>query len=118
MAVKALPAKRKYRPRGTSDTDASRGEKSIIRITSAHKWPEKVVYDTNQPTIVPPPVSIVAEIPAPPPSANAREVFAKMATVAPATERTMVPPKRKVKRRSPDARRVAYREPSYGWPTW
>jgi hypothetical protein len=31
-------------------------DRSIIRIKSAHKWPEKVVLDTNQPTITPPAV--------------------------------------------------------------
>jgi hypothetical protein len=29
-------------------------DKSIIRITSAHKWPESIVIDTSLPTIVPP----------------------------------------------------------------
>jgi hypothetical protein len=28
-------------------------DKSIIRIKSAHKWPEKIVLDTSQPTITP-----------------------------------------------------------------
>src|SRR6478672_11990655 len=36
-------------------------DKSIIRIKSAHKWPEKIVLDTAQPTITPP---AVAEPPA------------------------------------------------------
>jgi hypothetical protein len=31
----------------------ARVDKSIIRIKSAHKWPEQVVFDTSQPTIVP-----------------------------------------------------------------
>ena len=31
-------------------------DRSIIRIKSAHKWPEKVVLVTSQPTIAPPPV--------------------------------------------------------------
>jgi hypothetical protein len=29
-------------------------DKPIIRIRSAHKWPEKIVLDTSQPTITPP----------------------------------------------------------------
>ncbi len=29
-------------------------ERAAIRIKSAHKWPEKVVLDTSQPTITPP----------------------------------------------------------------
>jgi len=36
-------------------------DKSIIRIKSAHKWPEKMVLDTSQPTITP---LAVAEPPA------------------------------------------------------
>jgi hypothetical protein len=31
-------------------------ERPAIRIKSAHKWPEKVVLDTSQPAIPPPPV--------------------------------------------------------------
>jgi len=31
-------------------------ERAIIRIKSAHKWPEKIVLDTSQPTIAPPAV--------------------------------------------------------------
>ena len=31
-------------------------DRSIIRIKSAHKWPEKIVLDTNQPTRTPPAV--------------------------------------------------------------
>jgi hypothetical protein len=33
----------------------TRADKSIIRITSAQKWPEPIVIDTSLPTIVPPP---------------------------------------------------------------
>src|SRR5438477_3613203 len=39
----------------------------IIRIHSDRKWPERVVYDTNLPTIVPAPAATtMASIPAPP----------------------------------------------------
>jgi hypothetical protein len=31
-------------------------DRAVIRIKSAHKWPEKIVLDTNQPTIAPPAV--------------------------------------------------------------
>ena len=36
-------------------------DRAIIRIKSAHKWPEKVVLDTSQPTITP---AVVEERPA------------------------------------------------------
>jgi hypothetical protein len=42
----------------------ARVDKSIIRIKSAHRWPEKVVYDTSLPTIVPPASPASAELPA------------------------------------------------------
>jgi hypothetical protein len=29
-------------------------DRAVIRIKSAHKWPEKIVLDTSQPTIAPP----------------------------------------------------------------
>lgn len=38
-------------------------DKAIIRINSAHKWPERIVFDTNLPTIVPPPQQEVANAP-------------------------------------------------------
>jgi hypothetical protein len=31
-------------------------DRSILRIKSDHKWPERIVIDTTLPTIVPPPV--------------------------------------------------------------
>ena len=31
-------------------------DRAVIRIKSAHKWPEKIVLDTSQPTITPPAV--------------------------------------------------------------
>ena len=105
---------------GSSYGRESRVDKSIIRLSSAHKWPEKVVYDTTLPTIVPP-VSTAAETQRPILSASPREAFAKMAAlppvaVTPVNERTSGNPKRKLKRRPAAARIVAYRDPSYSWP--
>ena len=105
---------------GSSFGRESRVDKSIIRLSSAHKWPEKVVYDTTLPTLVPP-VSTAAETPRPFPSASPREAFAKMAALAPVAvtpvnERTSVNPKRKLKRRPLPLGFVASRDPSYSWP--
>jgi hypothetical protein len=36
-------------------------DRAVIRIRSAHKWPEKIVLDTSQPTIAPP---AIEELPA------------------------------------------------------
>ena len=50
----------------------SGSNKSVIRINSDRKWPERVVFDTNMPTIVPPiaPV-LVAKAAVPAPAAEA-----------------------------------------------
>jgi hypothetical protein len=42
-------------------------DRSVIRIHSDTKWPERVVFDTSRPTIVPAPVAVVAAAAAPSP---------------------------------------------------
>jgi hypothetical protein len=53
-----------YLPSASSQSFFREGrvDKSIIRITSAHKWPEPIVIDTSQPTIVPP-LPVLAKAP-------------------------------------------------------
>jgi hypothetical protein len=70
-------------------TEAARAtaDRSVIRIHSDRKWPERVVFDTSRPTITPVPVPapVVAEA-APPPAKAAtpvlkiavREAFAEL----------------------------------------
>jgi hypothetical protein len=53
----------------------ARVDKSIIRIKSAHKWPEAIVIDTSLPTIVPPPLPILAQAPV---INQPREAFARL----------------------------------------
>jgi hypothetical protein len=86
----------------------------MLRIHSARKWPDKIVFDTNIPTIVPPVVAATAP-PAPPvvaasPEASALDARAEMKQPAPS------PPKRvaKVHRRNvrPAASAWAYANPS------
>jgi hypothetical protein len=48
-------------------------DRSTIRIHSGHKWPSAVVFDTTQPTIVPPAPAVMAENP---PAKSPREAFA------------------------------------------
>ena len=65
-------------------------DKSVVRIRSEQKWPERIVFDTSQPTIVPKaePVQVVAvtapataaEISA---KARVRETFAQFVPVEP-----------------------------------
>jgi hypothetical protein len=51
----------------------ARYDNSVIRIKSAHRWPERIIIDTSLPTIVPPPTSAFAE---PPLVSSPREAFA------------------------------------------
>jgi hypothetical protein len=48
-------------------------DKSIIRIKSVHKWPERINFDTNLPTIVPPTLSAQTPI-----FNKPREAFAQL----------------------------------------
>jgi hypothetical protein len=62
--------------------------RSVIRIKSAHKWPEKVVLDTSQPTITP---AVVEERPAaqsvrlPPDEAGNHSILEALAQLKPDT---------------------------------
>jgi hypothetical protein len=49
-------------------------DKSIVRIKSAHKWPERITIDTSLPTIVPPLPVLARAIPVNQP----REAFAQL----------------------------------------
>ena len=54
---------------------ASEFDRSTIRIHSERKWPERIVFDTNQPTIIPPQAAItIASVQ---PAAKAADVSAK-----------------------------------------
>jgi hypothetical protein len=46
-------------------------DRTMIRIKSAHKWPEKIVLDTSHPTITPPAVDEAAATQAVPPASDA-----------------------------------------------
>jgi hypothetical protein len=52
-----------YLPQSAVEPTRADVDRSIIRIQSRHKWPSAVVFDTNQPTIVPPPSVVTAEAP-------------------------------------------------------
>jgi hypothetical protein len=55
----------RYLPQSASEnfTREARADKSFIRITSGHQWPERVVFDTSLPAIVPPALPVLAEAP-------------------------------------------------------
>lgn len=86
-------------------------DKSIIRIKSAHKWPERVVIDTSLPTIVPPSSAVLANTPLINPP---REAFAQVDAPAQQVSRTASLPssKTKVAKKATPTRVAAYRDPS------
>ena len=70
-------------------------DKEILRIRSAQKWPQKIDFDTNIPTIVPPP-ALVASIPPSPPSPKAAEALNKSVLNAHAEARPVQKPPRRM----------------------
>ena len=85
--------------------------KSIIRIKSAHKWPERIVIDTSLPTIVPPASALLANTPL---TNRPRAAFAQLDTASQEVVRNPSPPnsKPKVAKKATHTRVAAYREPS------
>lgn len=108
-------------------------DKTVVRIRSDQKLPERVVYDMTLPTIVPPPptaqvvapaVPAVADIPA---QARVRETFAQFVPEAKKPEPQVQQRKRKVARTPYPARfapapqmRVAQQSHYgfFGGPSW
>ena len=92
-------------------------DKSIIRIKSAHRWPEPITIDTSLPTIVPPLPVLAGAMPISQP----REAFAQLNS--PLTKASEYPgpvrAKRKVVARAQPKRIAAYRAtpeaPPSGW---
>ena len=54
-------------------------DRSVLRIKSDHRWPERIVIDTSQPTIVPP--TVLVEYPAA--ARGSREAFARIISPLP-----------------------------------
>jgi hypothetical protein len=83
-------------------------DKSIIRIQSAHKWPARIDFDTSLPTIVPPPMPVLAaNVPVAKPP---RDAFAQLKQPSELVLKSAAPPKakRKLVRRTPATRIAAY----------
>jgi hypothetical protein len=96
----------------------ARVDKSIIRIKSAHKWPEAIVIDTSLPTIVPPPLPVLAKASV---INQPREAFAQLNSPLPKASEYPVPVrvKRKVAKQARPTRRAAYRAtPEALPPSW
>ena len=102
-------------------------DKTVVRIRSDQKLPERVVYDTNLPTIVPPtasvqvaaaPVALSADATA---QARVRDTFAQLVPAEPKKAEPQVQRKRKVaKVRVNPTVRVAQQSPFgfFGTPSW
>ena len=86
-------------------------DKSIIRIKSAHKWPERVVIDTSLPTIVPASSAVLANTPLINPP---REAFAQVDAPSQQVSKTPSLPssKPKVAKKVTHTRVAAYRDSS------
>lgn len=103
----------------------------VIRIHSERKWPERIVFDTRLPTIVPPRIaSDEGSIPSPPAAtdvsvkAREREAFAQMQLSDAKQLQPSNPKKRepKLQRKDKIARRhtvpqpfLAARQAQFGW---
>src|SRR5258705_715442 len=83
-------------------------DKPIIRIKSDRKWPERIVFDTSAPTIVPQKSPVIADAPVTNPP---REAFALLNAPVPEVSVTPLPvkAKRKIAKRAPPSRWTAYR---------
>jgi Zn-dependent protease with chaperone function len=92
----------------TQSITSREADKPIMRIKSDQKWPERIVFDTSAPTIVPqmPPVAADAPVTNPP-----REAFALLNAPVPEVSVTPLPvkTKRKIAKRAPPSGWTAYR---------
>jgi hypothetical protein len=89
-------------------------DKSIIRIRSAHKWPEPIVIDTSLPTIVPPRPPVLASAP---PISPPREAFAQLDAPAQPVAKSAAPTasKPKLAKKVTHTRIAAYGESPQAW---
>jgi hypothetical protein len=121
-----------YIPKEPAVTAAEAGAPSdnpTLRIRSDRKWPERIVFDTSAPTIVPPVQTAAAEVsqPAQPTTpaseftakARVRESFAQFKPTEEASKPEAKPqPKRKVARHrapaTPQVALIAQQPPRFG----
>jgi hypothetical protein len=109
---------------GTQSASAGTVDKATLRIRSEQKWPERIVLDTTQQTIVPKAAQTQqAALPGPAPApeitatARVRETFAQFVPVEPKKPEATAPKKRKVAKSSGQPMRFA-RSGFFGASTW
>jgi hypothetical protein len=118
-----------FSPKAAADIGIHSGgnvDKSIVRIRSNQKWPERVVFDTTQPTIAPQAQTQTAQAvlpgPAPAPevsaSARVRETFAQFVPVEPKKPEATTAKKRKVAKSNQPMRFAQQRYGFFGPSTW
>jgi hypothetical protein len=88
-----------YLPQPAATPDRADVDRTVIRLQSGHRWPERIVIDTSLPTIVPPPAKVADTLPArsPPVARPPREAFALVTpaqAAAPAIARKPAPKRR------------------------
>jgi hypothetical protein len=93
---------------------------AIIRIHSEQKWPQRIVYDTSIPTIIPAletaragisPPAAVADV-----STKARQAFAQLQRSDQRTREPKPQRQRKIaKRNGPPPTMLVARQPQFGW---
>jgi hypothetical protein len=97
-------------------------DNEILRIRSAQKWPQKIDFDTNSPTIVPPPALVAGIPPSPPSPFKAADALNKSALNARAEAKPVQAqkPPRKVARhrKAPPTQAGAYPVASAWSPWW
>jgi hypothetical protein len=72
----------------TQSVTSPEADKPIIRIKSDRKWPERIVFDTSAPTIVPQKSPVIADAPVTNPP---REAFALLNEPVPEVSLTPLP---------------------------
>jgi hypothetical protein len=103
--------------------DWGNSRSAIIRIHSDQKWPERIVYDTSLPTIVPAQIANIEANAAPPgivASTTEREAFAQLQPSSQPSDAKKREPKlqrqRKIaKRRAAPPAIMAARQVQFGW---
>jgi hypothetical protein len=111
------------RTNGADQAQETSLDTEILRIRSAQKWPQKINFDTNIRTIVPPQALIASIPPAPPPPLRAADTLNKSALNAHAEARPVqaqTPPRKVARHRAtkPAATQFGPYPVASAWSPW
>ena len=113
-----------YLPRTTGSFGREvKVDTSIIRIVSARKWPERIIFDTRQPIVAVAPVlageaplpSVTTAVAASEPPEKTREAFARLTARPDQEHASKTRPRRKIVRRPLDSHLAAYPGSPQNW---